>query len=70
MRLSDSGQQILDELVKSGQRFKRESGNGDGWRTRLAGLLGLPTREEMHSLDKKLDRISRKVNKLAREQKA
>ncbi|HCO65480.1 MAG TPA: poly(hydroxyalkanoate) granule-associated protein, partial [Alcanivorax sp.] len=32
--------------------------------------LGLPTRDEMDALNKKLDRINRKVNKLAREQKA
>ena len=42
------------ELVDAGPGFAR---------------LRLPTREEMESLDKKLNRISRKVNKLAREQK-
>ncbi|MBL7249729.1 poly(hydroxyalkanoate) granule-associated protein [Alloalcanivorax marinus] len=77
-RITETGQDWFQELVKAGeslrQRNAKKTGTAKGtdndWRVRLAHGLGLPTREEMESLDKKLNRISRKVNKLAREQKA
>ena len=76
-RITETSQDWFQELVKTGeslrQRNAKKSGaakDADGdWRVRLAHSLGLPTREEMENLDKKLNRISRKVNKLAREQK-
>ncbi len=71
-RLSESGNEFFQELIKSGESLRAKT-NGKGveeWRARLAHRLGLPTRDEMEALNKKLDRISRKVNKLAREQKA
>lgn len=74
-RIADRANRLFQELVSAGEA--RNSTGGDGkkaasgdWRARLASALGLPTREEMQSLDQKLNRISRKVNKLAREQKA
>ncbi len=71
-RLSESGNEFFQELVKSGESLRaKTSGKGvDEWRARLAHTLGLPTRDEMDALNKKLDRINRKVNKLSREQKA
>ncbi|HCE40599.1 hypothetical protein ASALC70_04393 [Alcanivorax sp. ALC70] len=76
-RISETGRDWFQELVKTGEALRdrnaKKSGGAksqDDWRARLAHGLGLPTREEMESLDKKLNRISRKVNKLAREQKA
>lgn len=82
IQISNHGNDWFRELVKTGEAFRAQTtGNANtakakaqaeaaDWRTRLTGMLGLPTREEMDSLDKKLNRISRKVNKLAREQKA
>lgn len=81
-RLAESGRDWFRTLVEAGESKRAEQAKGTGknaaarqdspldeWRVRLAHGLGLPTREEMESLDKKLNRISRKVNKLAREQK-
>lgn len=72
-RFSETGNEFFQELVSAGETRQAKSGNQAAgvrgtWRLRLVDLLGLPTREEMESLDKKLNRISRKVNKLAREQ--
>lgn len=72
-RLSESGNEFFQELIKSGESLRAKTSKGsdtDQWRVRLAHTLGLPTRDEMEALNKKLDRINRKVNKLAREQKA
>lgn len=72
-RLSESGNEFFQELIKSGESLRAKtskSNDADQWRVRLAHTLGLPTRDEMDALNKKLDRINRKVNKLAREQKA
>ncbi|HEX5677413.1 MAG TPA: poly(hydroxyalkanoate) granule-associated protein [Alcanivorax sp.] len=71
-RLSESGNEFFQELIKSGEslRAKTNGKGADDWRVRLAHTLGLPTRDEMDALNKKLDRINRKVNKLALEQKA
>lgn len=72
-RLSESGNEFFQELIKSGESLRAKtskSSDADQWRVRLAHTLGLPTRDEMEALNKKLDRINRKVNKLAREQKA
>lgn len=71
-RLSESGNEFFQDLVKSGESLRARTNDKrvDEWRARLAHTLGLPTRDEMEALNKKLDRISRKVNKLAREQKA
>ncbi len=71
-RISESGNEFFQELVKSGESLRAKT-NGKGveeWRARLAHSLGLPPRDEMEALNKKLDRISRKVYRLAREQKA
>ena len=80
-RIGDNGNEWFQELVKTGESLRAKTARETGqaktrtkaeardWRARVAQALGLPTREEMESLDKKLNRISRKVNKLAREQK-
>jgi polyhydroxyalkanoate synthesis regulator phasin len=73
-RFSETGNEFFQELVSAGEALQARSSEqaaraGVTWRLRLADLLGLPTREDVESLDKKLNRISRKVNKLAREQK-
>lgn len=81
-RIGDSGNDWFQELVKTGESLRartakeadqaksKAKAEARDWRAWLAQSLGLPTREEMESLDKKLNRISRKVNKMAREQKA
>lgn len=77
-RLEDSGNELLDELVKTGEKLDKErqkqqkktrqSGNDkstvDQARERLAEYLGLPTRDEVEKLNKKLNTVQRKVNKL------
>ena len=72
-RLSESCNEFFQELIKSGESLRAKTSKGsdaEQWRARLAHTLGMHTRDEMDALNKKLDRINRKVNKLAREQKA
>ncbi|GEM_PF-459527 len=79
IRAEDSGNELLDELVKTGEKLDKErqkqqqkkakqSGSQkstlDEARDRLAGYLGLPTRDEVEKLSKKLNTVQRKVNKL------
>lgn len=76
---SQNSNTFFQELVSTGQSVRArisdkatrlsDAGAFD-WQARLASTLGLPTRKDIDGLNKKLDRISRKVNKLAREQKA
>mgnify|MGYP003121160475 CR=1 FL=1 len=75
-RITENGERLLNELVETGEALRGKAGDKakavvpQDWRANLAHVLGLPTRDEMDALGKKLDRISRKVNKMAREQKA
>jgi polyhydroxyalkanoate synthesis regulator phasin len=78
-RLEDTGNELLDELVKTGEKLEKErhkqqqkknrqaggqKSTLDTARERLAGYLGLPTRDEVEKLSKKLNTVQRKVNKL------
>lgn len=74
-----NGNAFFQELVSTGQAVRTGAGGksartanagGFDWQAWLASTLGLPTRKDIDSLNRKLDRISRKVNKLAREQQA
>lgn len=78
-RLGENGTGFLDELVKAGEKLEKQrekerrktartnGGSKSGLeeaRERLAGYLGLPTQEEVEKLNKKLNTLQRKVNKL------
>ncbi len=76
LQAGHNGNAFFQELVSTGQAVRTSTtsktahaGSFD-WQAWLASTLGLPTRKDIDSLNKKLDRISRKVNKLAREQQA
>lgn len=56
------------EEPKKGAK-KAEPTQIDEIRTKVAGALGLPTRDEVEALNKKLASLTRKVNKLAKEAK-
>jgi len=79
VRVENTGNEVLDELIKTGEKLDKErrkqqgktSGQGnkqpsrlDEVRARVADYLGLPTREEVEKLNKKLNTMQRKVNKL------
>ncbi len=79
VRVENTGNELLDELVKTGEKLDKErqkqqqkkakqSGTPkstlDDARDRLAGYLGIPTQEELEKLNKKLNTVQRKVNKL------
>lgn len=79
VRVEDTGNELLDELVKTGEKLDKErqkqqqkkakqSGGEkstlDVARERLASYLGVPTQDELEKLNKKLNTVQRKVNKL------
>lgn len=78
VRVEDTGNDLLDDLVKTGEKLDKErqkqqkkanqsssdKSTLDEARDRLTGYLGLPTRDEVEKLNKKLNTVQRKVNKL------
>lgn len=81
-RAEASSSELFDSLVKTGEkRQKAQAKTGtkksakaeptqlDQVRTRVAQALGLPTRDEVEALNKKMATLNRKVNKLAKEAK-
>ncbi|MDX1803209.1 MAG: poly(hydroxyalkanoate) granule-associated protein [Alcanivorax sp.] len=81
-RLEEGSNELFQNLVKSGEKRQKAQSKGqkktakaqpkqlDELRDKLAGALGLPTRQEVEALNKKLTTLTRKVNKLAKETKA
>ncbi|EKF72967.1 poly(hydroxyalkanoate) granule-associated protein [Alcanivorax hongdengensis A-11-3] len=85
-RLEENGTSLFEKLVKTGEKRQKAQAKPqkkgakaepsqleaqlDQLRTKLATTLGLPTRDEVEALNKKLTSLTRKVNKLAKEAKA
>lgn len=76
-RLEKDGNELLQNLRSADNRkklatetFDAASAQLDELRNKVAGVLGLPTREEVEALDKKMASLTRKVNKLAKDAKA
>lgn len=71
-RLSERGTALFEELVKAGEARQKSAGTGkaaaegtlDTLRQRTVDLLGVPTREDMAALNRKLDSLTRKVRKI------
>lgn len=80
-RLEDNGNELFQNLVKAGEKrqkaqskpqkktTKAQPSQLDDVRSKVAAALGLPTRDEVEALNKKLASLTRKVNKLAKESK-
>ncbi|MCG8393367.1 MAG: phasin family protein [Pseudomonadales bacterium] len=80
-RLEENGNELFQTLVKTGEKRQKAQSKGqkktaskqptqiDELRTKVATALGLPTREEVEALNKKMASLTRKVNKLAKEAK-
>lgn len=80
-RLEENGNSLLNNLVKTGEKrqkaqakpakknAKAQPSQLDEIRGKVAQALGLPTRDEVEALNKKLASLTRKVNKLAKEAK-
>ncbi|MCG8437142.1 MAG: phasin family protein [Pseudomonadales bacterium] len=81
-RAEASSTELFDSLVKTGEkRQKAQAKTGakkstkaeptqlDQVRARVAQALGLPTRDEVEALNKKMATLTRKVNKLAKDAK-
>jgi len=81
-RLEETGNDLFQTLVKTGEKSqkavakpekkttaKKQPSQLDEVRGKVASALGLPTRDEVEALNKKLATLTRKVNKLAKEAK-
>lgn len=81
-RLEENGNELFQTLVKTGEKrqkaqtkpqkkttAKKQPSQLDEVRGKVASALGLPTRDEVEALNKKLASLTRKVNKLAKETK-
>ena len=74
-RIEKNSSEFFDDLVKTGEKIEKQRGkaqkkaasSADSLRDRLAGALGLPTREEVEALNRKLNNLSRKVRKIEKE---
>lgn len=81
-RVEQSGTELFDTLVKTGEKRQKELAKSakavskkatdkasavDELRGKLAAALGLPTQSEVEALNKKLNSLTRKVNKLAKD---
>ena len=81
-RVEQSGTEFFDTLVKSGEKRQKaltkatkstakkaadKTSTLDELRGKLAEALGLPTQSDVEALNKKLNSLTRKVNKLAKE---
>lgn len=75
-RLNERGLALFEDLVKTGEGLQQQrqksaaDGNGgahstlDNLRQRAVDLLGVPTRDDMAALNRKLDSLTRKVRKI------
>lgn len=80
-RLENNGNELFQNLVKTGEKrqktaskpqkktTKAQPSQLDEVRGKVAAALGLPTRDEVEALNKKLTSLTRKVNKLAKDAK-
>jgi polyhydroxyalkanoate synthesis regulator phasin len=83
-RVEENSSEWVDELVKTGEKTVKEREKAakkaarsttkqettlEQARARLAGYLGLPTQDEVEKLNKKLNSLTRKVNKLEKSTK-
>ncbi|MCK0152367.1 phasin family protein [Alcanivorax sp. S6407] len=83
-RVEQSSTELFDSLVKTGEKRQQELAKSakttakkaadkvsalDELRSKLASALGLPTQSEVEALNKKLNTLTRKVNKLAKDSK-
>ncbi|MEQ3724030.1 poly(hydroxyalkanoate) granule-associated protein [Alcanivorax sp.] len=80
-RLESNGNELFQNLVKAGEKrqkaqskpqkktTKAQPSQLDEVRSKVAAALGLPTRDEVEALNKKLTSLTRKVNKLAKDAK-
>lgn len=81
-RLEENGNELFQTLVKTGEKrqksqakpqkkttAKKQPSQLDEVRGKVASALGLPTRDEVEALNKKLTSLTRKVNKLAKDVK-
>ncbi len=79
-RIENNSSSFFDELVKAGEKYQKErekerkkaakssrAKESEGLRDRVAGYLGLTTREDLEQLNKKLNTLSRKVRKIEKE---
>ncbi|MQX53866.1 poly(hydroxyalkanoate) granule-associated protein [Alcanivorax sediminis] len=81
-RVEQSSTELFESLVKSGEKRQKELAKTaktaskkaaqkvstlDELRGKLAEALGLPTQSDVEALNKKLNTLTRKVNKLAKE---
>lgn len=75
-RLSERGTALFEELVKSGEALQQQrqkagaqskdsvEGTLGALRQRTVELLGVPTQEDLATLNRKLDSLTRKVRKI------
>ena len=73
-RTLDSATRYFEDLVKTGEKLEKQKEKSakktagqktpQDLRARIATTLGLPTREELEAVNKKLDTLSRKLRKL------
>ena len=78
-RIEESATGLFDDLVKAGESFKKERSKDqkktakakkadanpvESLANKAFGALGLPTSDDVQSLNKKLDSLSRKLRKL------
>ena len=83
-RVEQSSTDLFDSLVKTGEKRQKELAKAtkaatkkaadkastlDELRGKLAEALGLPTQSDVEALNKKLNSLTRKVNKLAKDAK-
>lgn len=78
-RVEKTGTEVFDDLVKTGEKVekqrakgqtkaqKKTAGGSEKLRGKLAELLGMPTRDEVEALNRKLNTLSRKVRKIEKE---
>lgn len=80
-RVEQSSTELFETLVKTGEKRQKTSAKTkpaakkvtakpstlDDLRSKLAVALGLPTQRDVEALNKKLNSLTRKVNKLAKD---
>lgn len=76
-RVEQTSTELFDDLVKAGEKVEKErskaqkkaqkGAGSEGLRGKLAELMGMPTRDEVEALNRKLNTLSRKVRKIEKE---
>lgn len=78
-RVEKTSTELFDDLVKTGEKVEKQraknqskaqkqtAAGSEGLRGKLAELLGMPTRDEVEALNRKLNTLSRKVRKIEKE---